>query len=141
MTNQEEIRSLVEKWADAIRRRDFDELKEHYAEDVVVFDVPPPLRVKGRDEYRKNMERWLGNFKGSVECEMAEVEITAGEDVAFVRSLTKVSDRLDESTSSGSWVRATVCYRKIGGRWVVVHEHASLPFNGMTTQSVVDLVP
>ncbi|NUA27677.1 hypothetical protein FCJ59_12890 [Cupriavidus basilensis] len=26
-----------------------------------------------------------------------------------------------------AWVRATVCFRKIAGRWLVVHEHASMP--------------
>jgi uncharacterized protein (TIGR02246 family) len=141
MTNEEEIKALAEQWADAVRRRDFDALLEHYAEDVVVFDVPPPLQVKGRDQYRKNMERWLGNFKGSIECEMNELTITATDEIAFAHSLTRISDTMEDGTSSGSWVRATVCYRKFGGRWLVVHEHASLPFDGMTAQSVVDLVP
>ena len=31
-----------------------------------------------------------------------------------------------------SWIRVTVCYRKVEGRWVVVHEHVSIPFNCMT---------
>ncbi|WP_441614746.1 MULTISPECIES: nuclear transport factor 2 family protein [unclassified Cupriavidus] len=26
-----------------------------------------------------------------------------------------------------AWVRATLCFRKIAGRWLVVHEHASVP--------------
>ncbi|MGO4813113.1 nuclear transport factor 2 family protein [Cupriavidus sp. 2MCAB6] len=28
-----------------------------------------------------------------------------------------------------AWVRATVCFRKIGGQWLVVHEHASVPIS------------
>jgi ketosteroid isomerase-like protein len=29
-------------------------------------------------------------------------------------------------------MRATACFRKIGGRWRVVHEHVSLPFDPET---------
>jgi ketosteroid isomerase-like protein len=27
------------------------------------------------------------------------------------------------------WVRWTACYRKIGGKWKVTHEHISVPFD------------
>ncbi len=26
------------------------------------------------------------------------------------------------------WLRETLCFRKIDGRWLVTHEHASVPF-------------
>jgi hypothetical protein len=26
------------------------------------------------------------------------------------------------------WYRTTICYRKIDGKWVVTHEHDSVPF-------------
>ena len=31
-------------------------------------------------------------------------------------------------------MRVTVCYRRMGGEWRVVHEHVSLPFDPMTGQ-------
>lgn len=34
-----------------------------------------------------------------------------------------------------SWIRITVCYRRIEGEWKVVHEHVSLPFNPMNNQA------
>ena len=30
-----------------------------YANDVVVFDVRPPLDTRGADAYRQNFERWF----------------------------------------------------------------------------------
>jgi len=40
------------------------------------------------------------------------------------------------------WVRATVGYRKIDGKWRVAHEHASVPFYmGGGDKAAVDLKP
>lgn len=40
------------------------------------------------------------------------------------------------------WVRATTCWRKVDGRWRVVHEHVSVPFymDG-SEKAAVDLKP
>jgi uncharacterized protein (TIGR02246 family) len=126
-SSEEEIRAANEKWAEAVRNRDFDALMEHYADDVVVFDVPPPLSKRGRDEYRKSWESWLEGFKGHIKVEFKETEITAGENIAFLHTLTKVSDVAHDGAESGSWVRVTVGFRKIDGRWLVTHEHVSIP--------------
>ena len=39
------------------------------------------------------------------------------------------------------WVRSTVCYRKIDGRWVVTHEHTSVPFDAESGKVSFDLKP
>ncbi|MBP0661999.1 nuclear transport factor 2 family protein, partial [Mycobacterium tuberculosis] len=54
-----QLRSLIEAWAEAVRAKDIDAVMRHYAPDVVVFDVMPPLVVKGAEAYRRN---WLGWF-------------------------------------------------------------------------------
>jgi len=38
-------------------------------------------------------------------------------------------------------VRATVCYRKIDGKWMIVHEHFSVPFDMETLKASLDLKP
>jgi ketosteroid isomerase-like protein len=40
------------------------------------------------------------------------------------------------------WFRATVCFRKNGGKWLVTHEHASVPFYpDDTMKAATDLKP
>jgi hypothetical protein len=39
------------------------------------------------------------------------------------------------------WWRATVCYRKIDGKWMITHEHASVPFNVESGKASLDLTP
>jgi uncharacterized protein (TIGR02246 family) len=126
LNNEEAIRKLNDKWAAAVRNKDIDAIMDNYSEDVVVFDVPPPLQEKGRDAYRKHWENWLKNFDGPLECEFKDMQITSGEDVAFLHTLTRVSEK-KSGPDSGSWVRVTVGYRKIEGKWIATHEHVSIP--------------
>jgi len=48
-----QIRALIEKWAAAVHRGDMDGVLAEHAEDIVMFDVPPPHDgVRGIDAYR-----------------------------------------------------------------------------------------
>ena len=39
------------------------------------------------------------------------------------------------------WVRATTCYRKIDGTWMITHEHQSVPFDTESGKASLDLEP
>jgi uncharacterized glyoxalase superfamily protein PhnB len=36
-----------------------------------------------------------------------------------------------------TWMRVTACFKRIEGRWRIVHEHVSVPFNPMTGEAVM----
>jgi ketosteroid isomerase-like protein len=38
-------------------------------------------------------------------------------------------------------MRVTVCYRKTNGKWLVVHEHFSAPFEMESGKALLDLEP
>jgi ketosteroid isomerase-like protein len=40
-----------------------------------------------------------------------------------------------------TWIRNTGGYRRIQGRWQIVHEHCSVPFNPETSKAVLTLEP
>jgi len=126
--NENEIRRLNDSWAVAVESKDIDAILANYSDDVVVFDVPPPLQIKGLEAYRRNWEHFLTKFKGTVKCEFQDTRITAGDDAAFLTTLTRISEK--KVPESGSWVRVTVGYRKIAGKWLVTHEHISIPADG-----------
>ena len=125
-----EIQALTDHWTDAVQKKDFDAIMSHYADDVTAFDVPPPLEIEGADSVRQNMVNWLNMFEGPGEVKFKHMKITAGDDVAFLHTLTSVTPK---GAGRESWVRVTVCYQKIDGKWLVTHEHASLPFDGQNT--------
>jgi ketosteroid isomerase-like protein len=75
------FRELLERWASAVRAKDLDGILAHHAADIVVFDVPPPLAVKGIDAYRKTWDPFVAWSDDPVVFDIEDMEITAGRPV------------------------------------------------------------
>jgi len=113
-----------------------------YASDVLTFDIVPPLQYLGTDAYRKNYEEWFASWQGPIGYEISDLGITAGDGVAFSHSLNRISGKRTNGEDTDVWVRATACYRKINDKWLITHEHVSVPFymDG-SDRAAVDLRP
>ena len=121
------IRERIETLAQAIRDKNVDALMTHYAPDVYVFDVLPPLEVDGTDEYRKNYERWFASMQGPIDYEMNDLHISMSESHAFCFCLGHVKGMRPGGEKVDYWVRVTSCLQKANGQWLVGHEHVSKP--------------
>jgi ketosteroid isomerase-like protein len=53
-TSQDEaaIRSLIDRWAKAVREEDRAAIRRDHDPDMLMFDVPPPLVSRGIDALR-----------------------------------------------------------------------------------------
>lgn len=122
-----QLRSLIEAWAEAVRAKDINAVMRHYAPDVVVFDVMPPLFVKGAEAYRRNWQGWFDALDGQADFQFVELHLEVSGDLAYCISVNRLRARYRDGAKHDAQTRATVCFRKIDGRWLVVHEHASVP--------------
>lgn len=122
-----EVRSHLHEIAQAIRDKDLEALMPHYAPDVVVFDVFPPLETRGADHYRHNFERWFASAKGPIYYEMRDVHITTSDRLAAAHCLSHVSVTRQNGHRLDYWVRLTTQLERREGRWWVTHEHISMP--------------
>jgi ketosteroid isomerase-like protein len=50
---------------------------------IVMFDVPPPLQSKALEAYEKTWNLFFGWRRPADACDVRELEITGGNDVAF----------------------------------------------------------
>ena len=141
-SDEAQIRQLVDSWVQALRAKDVNGVMSHYAPDILVFDLAPPLQYRGADAYRKNWEAWFPTFRGSIGYELRDLSITASDDIAFCPSFNRIRRTRTNDEETDVWVRATVCCRKIDGKWKIVHEHESVPFymDG-SYRAAVDLEP
>jgi ketosteroid isomerase-like protein len=111
-----------------VRAKDVNAVMRHYAPNVVVFDVMPPLFVKGAEPYRCNWQDWFDALDdGPVDFQFVELQLAVGGDLAYCFSVNRLRARYRDGTRHDAQTRATACFRKIDGRWLVVHEHASVP--------------
>jgi uncharacterized protein (TIGR02246 family) len=136
-----QIRGLIEDKIKAIRAKDIAGATSNYAPDVLSFDVVSPLQYHGLDAIRKRLAEWFSTFQGSIGFEMRDLNITAGADVAFCHSLNHVSATKTDGGKLEMWWRATACYRKLDGMWLITHEHASVPFDAKSGLASLDLKP
>ncbi|MEK6288050.1 MAG: nuclear transport factor 2 family protein [Acidobacteriota bacterium] len=140
-TSEAQIRKLIDDQARAVRAKDIDGSVSNYAPDIVSFDVVTTLQKIGLDACRKRAEEWFSSFQGPIGYELRDLNITAGDDVAFCHSLNRVNGTRTDGGKIDMWWRATVCFRKIDGKWMVTHEHSSVPFDVETGKASLDLKP
>lgn len=133
-TNDSEIRELLERRTDAQQSKDIDRLLSFYSPDIVYYDAVPPLRFVGTEEVRRNFLRWFDGYKGPISLETHELTIVTSEEAAFANMLHLDSGERKGLASplSSMWVRETVCLRRSNDRWVITHEHISIPFDPMS---------
>jgi uncharacterized protein (TIGR02246 family) len=136
-TNEEQIRDLTQQWLKAVHARDAAAVMACYADDVIAYDLFTPTKVSGAAAYRKNYETWFACCKdGPASYEIKELDVVAGDDVAFCRSLNRMTGPNAEGKEEESWIRVTVCFRKRGDEWKVVHEHISVPLDMQSQKGV-----
>jgi ketosteroid isomerase-like protein len=124
-----EIRTLIEAWAAAVRRHDLPAILAHHAQDIVMFDVPPPLQARGMREYKETWDLFFKYHTPPQAFDIEELAITAGEDVAFAVAIMRCGSATGGGppVDGGFLFRLTIGLRKIGGEWRVMHEHHSVP--------------
>jgi uncharacterized protein (TIGR02246 family) len=126
MTDEQQIRDLITRWASAVHHGDLPTVLADHAADIVMFDVPPPERgVRGIEAYRQT---WPGFFQwqdsGAV-FDIESLDVTAGADVAFAYALLRCGTPAEFERDPEQRLRLTIGLRKTGDRWVVAHEHHS----------------
>jgi uncharacterized protein (TIGR02246 family) len=126
--NEKQICALIQQWAAAVHAGDIDGVLADHANDIVMFDVPPPYDgVRGIDAYR---DTWPGFFdwqQRGASFEIVSLQITAGTDVAFAHALLRCGTRQELEAKPENRLRLTLGLRKDSGRWIVAHEHHSFP--------------
>jgi ketosteroid isomerase-like protein len=136
-----DVRRHIGRLIELLHAKDLDALAHQYSEDVVSFDVEPPLQHVGRAAKMRNWERVFAVFD-ELSYEVRDLDLTVGDDVAFAHGFGRLSGTLRDGTvTEGMWVRATFCLRRIDSAWLIVHDQASVPFDIRTGRGVTDLQP
>jgi ketosteroid isomerase-like protein len=140
-STQSEISALLEYWSEAIRIKDIDQLMSLYSPDIVYFDLVPGLQYTESSAVWGNFLRWFDGWKSSIGQEIRGLSILASGDIAVAYMLIRASGTLKDRREVGYWVRATVCCQRSDHRWLIAHEHISLPVDFESGSAAMDLVP
>ena len=126
------FRKLIDDYCAAWSTGNTDQAANFYAQDddLIFFDVTP-FSYHGWKEYAPGVHKAL--LDGA-----AEIKLTAGDDLRATRrgdiAWTIVPMHFREKTKDGKVIEADLRYtgiwEKRGSKWLLVHEHVSVPMAG-----------
>ncbi|GIF74930.1 hypothetical protein Asi02nite_44480 [Asanoa siamensis] len=120
------IDDLIRRWVAAVAAGDLDGVLADHADDIVMFDVPPPYAgVRGLDAYRETWPDFFVWQRQGAEFTLESLDVTAGDDVAFAHALLRCGTPEELAAKPDLRLRLTVGLRKSDDRWQVTHEHHS----------------
>jgi uncharacterized protein (TIGR02246 family) len=124
-----DIKALQNGFIAAFRAKDLDAVMKFYAPDetLLVFDVVPPRQFVGATAYRKDWQEFFDAVDGPITVDMTDFVVQADGNLAWGHSIQHVVAKLKDGKQVDLTTRVTDIYKKVDGRWIVVHEHVSVP--------------
>src|SRR6266550_4115619 len=102
--------NVIDNWAEGMRRKDAPRVMAHGAQGFLHFSLAPPLIAK--DVGAEGLKAWFDTWLGPIEFEIADLEITAGEDVAFCTSINRLRGTKTDGETNEIWFRQTLGLKK-----------------------------
>ncbi|WP_030244668.1 MULTISPECIES: YybH family protein [unclassified Streptomyces] len=122
------IRALITHWAEAVHHGDLDGVLADHAQDIVMYDVPPPHEgIHGLAAYGAAWPPFFDWQAQGASFEIDTLDVTAGADTAYAHALLRCGTPEELAQCPSLRLRLTFGLRKEHGRWLVAHEHHSFP--------------
>ncbi len=140
-TAVQELQALVDERVRAIAARDAQYLADVQADDVLAFNVLPPLRLRGSAEVAEQTRAWFDGYASGPEYSVHDLQIDVDGGVGSTAFLYHVGGTLHSGDEISMWVRATLVWRRVDDGWRIVHDHESVPWDPATGQGLTSLEP
>lgn len=137
MSSEQEVRALLDERVAAVAAKDPAPLLAVMADELDSFGVTPPHRVRGREAMAAGLQAWFAGYATDIGYAVHDLEVRADGDLAVATFVYAVSGTLRSGDEVDMWVRATAVLERRAGRWVVVHQHESVPWDPTTGQGVM----
>ena len=136
-----EIRSWLDQFIKVFTEKNVDSIMSLYADDVVAYDIVPPLQYVGKQAYRKDYESFLAQYQGNLRVEVKDLNVGASGDLGYATGLELIGGTLTNGQKSEIWARFTTLFRKVNGKWLDFHDHISVPTDMESGKAMLELKP
>ena len=128
MSNETEIRSLLDARARRIHDKDAEGALRFYAEDVINFDLAPPLAYRGQEAINPaELQKWFETWDGPIGVAFDQLEIRVAGNLALAFGFLHLAGRRTDGSDTDVWARITLGLERRSNGWTIVHEHQSFP--------------
>lgn len=137
----EEVRQVQEHWTEHTAAKDLEGLMAPIADDIVSYEHERPLAHVGVEAVREVCRRGLEFSSGQVTFTNPDQQVVTAGDLAVTWGLDRVEHEEPAGQRVETWSRGTRVLRRRSGRWQVIHQHLSYPFDPQSGQACTDLRP
>lgn len=133
---EKEIREIYDRFSVAIKAKNLDAVMAMYTRDenAVYFDAFVPRQYVGYTAYRRDYAEFFKLFPGPASSAIYDLHVAASGDLAYASSIDRWVVTGADKKRVEMIFRATDVFRKVKGRWLVIHEHLSFPVDPVTSK-------
>jgi uncharacterized protein (TIGR02246 family) len=137
------IAALEQRIAAAVQAKDANAILANYVtgNTLLVFDAIPPRQYQGWQAYRDDWQGVLAQCSDSPKMEITDLSVQVERSLAYSHSIQHFSCTGAKGNVVALTMRTTDIYRKIDGKWLVVHEHNSVPADLSTAKADLNSKP
>jgi uncharacterized protein (TIGR02246 family) len=127
-SDEAQIKALEQRIANGANAKDVGAIMKNFAPDetLLVFDVIPPREYRGADAFRKDWEGFFDRF-GRITIQNSDMNVTSHGEMAFATYIAHLTGKGKDGNPMDVTMRITDVLRKSSGKWLIVHEHVSVP--------------
>jgi uncharacterized protein (TIGR02246 family) len=137
-SDKAEIVALNEQQLDAFNKKDLDAVMSFYVDDkdTVFYEDSIPFQLDGASALRK-LDQEFFESATQIHQSMEAISIVVSGDLAAAHYTLPLT-YTDKSGAHNVRGRFTQVLKKVGGRWLIWHEHLSVPYDPQTSKAVFD---
>lgn len=133
--DQMAIEQILTRFCKAITDLNVDDIMALYVPDETlhVFDMQTPRQYQGAKALRKDWEDFIAEHVKSVDvCENSELVLEISGNLAASHCIQHAELTTKPGEKGVANTRLTHIFRKVNGKWLIVHEHGSYPIDWKT---------
>lgn len=140
-SDEAKIRAAVERFDAAFNAHKTEDFLALYSPDAnsIYFEEVLPLQIRGRDAFRKYIDASFTQTSNLHQVTTVEKVIADG-NLAVAVCIVRAS-WTEKSGNISQVGRFTMIFKKLNGKWLIWHEHYSLPYDPANNKAVFDAEP
>lgn len=141
--DQAQIAAVEQRIATAVETRNADGVMANYVPGagLMVFDLIPPREYDGWDAYKKNWQGVFDTCVGPIAMKITDLKVVSDGRLAIGHSLQHFTCTDGKGDKIDMVMRTTDGYRRTGGKWLIFHEHNSVPVDMLTAKADMSSKP
>lgn len=140
-TSADEIRKRIQQKRDSYLARNADGALDVWLDsaEICVFDLGATLQYFGFEALKKTTHEMVAGSVGAFEIDFGAPTILTSGDLGCSWQILHVMAQQKDGRTTDIRVRQTDVWRRVEGRWYIVHEHNSLPMKEGESEQLLSI--